>query len=129
ATQLARCRQLLGVPEVEPAVERTWLDRLREWTGHDLSCCPHCQRPLTRQPLETMSARLGNDTVIACEEIFIEGRACDSCRICDLAAYALGRMMNNRRVFEPWSSKWSRDRQIRALKSLSTTHLLRKTGA
>jgi len=59
ATQLARCRQLLGVPEVEPPVERTWLDRLREWTGHDLSCCPHCQRPLTRQPLETMmSARL-----------------------------------------------------------------------
>jgi Putative transposase/Transposase zinc-binding domain len=59
ATQLARCRQLLGVPEVEPPVERTWLDRLREWTGQDLSCCPYCQRPLTRQPLETtMSARL-----------------------------------------------------------------------
>jgi hypothetical protein len=52
ATQLARCRQLLGVPEVEPPVEPTWLDRLRESTGQDLRCCPRCQGPLTRQPLE-----------------------------------------------------------------------------
>ena len=52
ATQWARCRQLLGGPDVEPPVERTWLDRLREWTGQDLSCCPQCQGPLTRQPLE-----------------------------------------------------------------------------
>ena len=24
------------MPDVEPPVERTWLDRLREWTGQDL---------------------------------------------------------------------------------------------
>jgi hypothetical protein len=55
ASQWTRCRQLLGVPDVEPAVERTWLDRLRQWTGQDLSCCPQCQGPLRRQPLETMT--------------------------------------------------------------------------
>jgi hypothetical protein len=55
ASQWTRCRQLLGVPDVEPAVERTWLDWLRQWTGQDLSCCPHCQGPLTRLPLETMT--------------------------------------------------------------------------
>jgi hypothetical protein len=54
-TQLTRCRQLLGVPAIEPPVERTWLDRLREWTGSDLSCCPQCQGPLTRQPLQAMT--------------------------------------------------------------------------
>jgi hypothetical protein len=59
STKLARCRQLLGMPAIEPPVERTWLDRLWEWTGEDLSCCPRCQGPLTRQPLEaTTSARL-----------------------------------------------------------------------
>jgi hypothetical protein len=41
-----------GMPEVEQPLQRTWLDRLREWTGQDLSCCPRCQGPLTRQPLE-----------------------------------------------------------------------------
>ena len=51
ATQWARCRQLLGVKNGPPPVERTWLDRLREWTGLDLSRCPQCQGPLTRQPL------------------------------------------------------------------------------
>ena len=55
ATQLARCRQLLGVPAIEPPVERTWLDRLREWTGSDPGCCPQCQGPLTRQPLQAMT--------------------------------------------------------------------------
>jgi hypothetical protein len=60
STRLARCRQLLGEPYVEPPVERTWLDRLRAGTGQDLSCCPQCQGPLTRQPLEaTTTARLG----------------------------------------------------------------------
>jgi hypothetical protein len=59
STRLARCRQLLGEPNVEPPVERTWLDRLREGTGQDLSCCPQCQGPLTRQPLAaTTTARL-----------------------------------------------------------------------
>ena len=57
STKLARCRQLLGVPDVEQPVERTWLDRLREWTGQDLNCCPRCQGPLTRQPLETTTAQ------------------------------------------------------------------------
>jgi hypothetical protein len=52
STKLARCRQLLGVPDVEQPVQRTWLDRLREWTGQDLNCCPRCQGPLTRQLLE-----------------------------------------------------------------------------
>src|SRR5262249_31572742 len=52
AGQLARCRQLLGVPDVQPRVERTWLDWLREWTGRDFSCCPQCQGPLTRHLLE-----------------------------------------------------------------------------
>jgi hypothetical protein len=59
STRLARCRQLLGEPEVEPPIQRTWLDRLREATGQDLRCCPQCQGPLTRQPLEaTTTARL-----------------------------------------------------------------------
>ncbi len=56
STKLARCRQLLGVPDVEQPVERTWLDWLREWTGQDLSCCPRCQSPLIRQPLEATTA-------------------------------------------------------------------------
>jgi Putative transposase/Transposase zinc-binding domain len=51
SSKLARSRQLLGEPIVEPlASERkTWLDRLRDWTGHDPNCCPRCQGPLTRQ--------------------------------------------------------------------------------
>ena len=60
-TKLARCRQLLGVPVELPASAReskTWLDRLREWTGQDGSCCPRCQGPLTRRPVEaTPTAR------------------------------------------------------------------------
>jgi len=63
ATRLARCRQLLGAPKessVESRVERTWLDRFREGTGQDLTHCPQCQGPLTRQPLEApTTARLG----------------------------------------------------------------------
>jgi hypothetical protein len=60
STRLARCRQLLGEPNVEPPVEHTWLDRLREGNGLDPTCCPQCQGPLTRQPLEaTMTARRG----------------------------------------------------------------------
>jgi hypothetical protein len=52
--------ELLGDPNVEPPVEHTWLDRLREGTGQDLTRCPQCQGPLTRQPLEApTSARLG----------------------------------------------------------------------
>jgi Putative transposase/Transposase zinc-binding domain len=54
-TQLARCRQLLGVPDVEQPVERPWLDRLWQSTEQDRSCCPRCQGPLTRQPLEATS--------------------------------------------------------------------------
>ena len=51
-TQLARCRELLGVADVQDPVERTWLDQLQEWTQHDLNCCPQCQGPLSRQPLQ-----------------------------------------------------------------------------
>jgi hypothetical protein len=51
-TKLARCRQLLGVPDGEQPVERAGLDRLRQGIGQDPSCCPRCQGPLTRQPLE-----------------------------------------------------------------------------
>ena len=69
ATQLARCRQLLGVADVEPAAQRTWLDRLREWTGQDLSCCPQCQSPLTRLPLQattTAPARVPRQADMVC---------------------------------------------------------------
>jgi len=52
ATHLARCRELLAAPDVQPPVERTLLDRLREWTGQDPSCCPQCQGPLIRHPIE-----------------------------------------------------------------------------
>lgn len=54
SSKLARCRELLGAPAVEQLVsERTiWLDRLRDWTGQDPNCCPHCQGPLTRRPVE-----------------------------------------------------------------------------
>ena len=51
-TKWARCRQLLGVPDTEQPVERAWLDRLQQGTGQDRTCCPRCQGPLTRQPLE-----------------------------------------------------------------------------
>jgi predicted Zn-ribbon and HTH transcriptional regulator len=54
STRLVRCRQLLGVPEVEPAVEPAWLQRLRE----DLRSCPHCHGPLTRQPFQATTAVL-----------------------------------------------------------------------
>ena len=52
STKLARCRQLLGVPDSEQPVERAGLDQLRQGTGQDQTCCPRCQGPLTRQPLE-----------------------------------------------------------------------------
>jgi len=52
-TKLARCRQLLGVSDGEPPVERAGLDRLHQGIGQDPRCCPRCQGPLTRQPLET----------------------------------------------------------------------------
>ena len=52
ATHLARCRELLAAPDVQPPVERTLLDRLREWTGQDPRCCPECQGPLIRHPIE-----------------------------------------------------------------------------
>jgi len=54
-TQLARCRQLLGGATVDTPVERTWLERLRDWTEHELNCCPQCQGPLTRQPLPPLA--------------------------------------------------------------------------
>jgi hypothetical protein len=53
-TKLARCRELLGVAPAEPATTagaRSWLDRVRQWTGQDPRACPYCQGPLTRRPL------------------------------------------------------------------------------
>jgi Putative transposase/Transposase zinc-binding domain len=58
-TKLARCRELLGeAPTAAAAREtrlRTWLERVLEWTGQDPRICPHCQGPLTRQPLTEAS--------------------------------------------------------------------------
>jgi hypothetical protein len=51
-THLARCRELLAAADVSPPVERTLLDRLREWTGQDPRCCPQCQGPLIRYHIE-----------------------------------------------------------------------------
>jgi hypothetical protein len=51
-TKLARCRQLLGVPDVAQPIERAGLDRLQQGIEQDPRCCPRCQGPLTRQLLE-----------------------------------------------------------------------------
>jgi hypothetical protein len=52
-TKLARCRQLLtGASEPASSPSKTWIDRLREWTGEDPLCCPRCQGPLARRPLD-----------------------------------------------------------------------------
>jgi hypothetical protein len=55
-TKLARCRQLLGeTPATSAARDTRWrtlLERVQEWTGQDPRCCPQCQGPLTRRPLE-----------------------------------------------------------------------------
>jgi hypothetical protein len=69
STKLARCRQLLGVPDVEQPTEQAWLDRLRQWTEQDQTCCPYCQGPLTRQPLEATStapARMPRAVATSC---------------------------------------------------------------
>ena len=52
-TKLARCRELLGeTPAESVAPQRTWWERVQEWTGQDPRVCPHCQGLLTRRPLE-----------------------------------------------------------------------------
>jgi hypothetical protein len=58
STKLARCRQLLGVPDVEQPIERAGLDRLQQGLNQDPSCCPRCQGPLTRQVLEGTTTAL-----------------------------------------------------------------------
>ena len=58
SSQLARCQQLLGVPATEPPVERSCSDWVLAWTGQDLQCCPRCQSPLSRQPLEPLTTGL-----------------------------------------------------------------------
>jgi hypothetical protein len=52
STKLACCRQLLGVSVTEQTVEHAGRDQLQQGTGQDPTCCPRCQGPLTRQPLE-----------------------------------------------------------------------------
>lgn len=55
ATKLARCRQLLSpmtAPQRPPAVPKTWAERVLEWTGQDVTCCPCCAGPLRRQAFE-----------------------------------------------------------------------------
>lgn len=62
ATKLARCRALLSADaepappaDAQPATTvpvKTWRDRLREWTGEDVSRCPHCRGPLRRWDFE-----------------------------------------------------------------------------
>jgi hypothetical protein len=49
-TKLAQCRRLLGVttPAQEARPTPTWIERVLQWTGQDLRCCPQCQGPLTR---------------------------------------------------------------------------------
>jgi hypothetical protein len=60
ATKLVRCRELLGVPTVpSPAAANSTKpcgDGLAASLGPDPRLCPHCQRPLTRQPLEAGAA-------------------------------------------------------------------------
>jgi Putative transposase/Transposase zinc-binding domain len=55
SSQLARCQQLLGLPATEPLLERSCSDWVRTWSGQDLHCCPRCQSPLSRQPLERLT--------------------------------------------------------------------------
>jgi hypothetical protein len=56
ATKLVRCRQLLaGAAEAPSPQTKTWIDRLREWTGQDPLCCPRCQGPLQRRLLNECS--------------------------------------------------------------------------
>ena len=55
ATKLVRCHQLLGHGTEPPQAKiepKSWREWLQEWSGQDWSCCPHCQGPLTRRPLE-----------------------------------------------------------------------------
>jgi hypothetical protein len=53
AGKLAQCRRLLGGHgEPRPATAaKTWIERVLEWTGQDLSACPRCQGPLVRREL------------------------------------------------------------------------------
>jgi Putative transposase/Transposase zinc-binding domain len=54
ATKLPRCRTLLQSPEpVATGPRKTWIDRMLEWTGQDLTRCPHCEGALVRQRIDT----------------------------------------------------------------------------
>jgi hypothetical protein len=50
-TCLAQCREQLGAPVPEPAEEKTIADWIRDLTGIDITCCPHCGAPLEREEL------------------------------------------------------------------------------
>jgi hypothetical protein len=55
ATKLERCRWLLG-PATSPlrtvVPSKTWVERLLEWTGQDVMCCPRCAGTLRRESFE-----------------------------------------------------------------------------
>jgi Putative transposase/Transposase zinc-binding domain len=56
ATKLAHCRQLLADSAAEvsppPTASPNCLDPFRTGTGQEPGCCPRCQGPMTRRPLE-----------------------------------------------------------------------------
>jgi hypothetical protein len=70
SNQLARCQQLLGMPATEPFIERSCSDWVRAWSGQDLHCCPRCQSPLSRQPLERLTT---GPTPIPCPVALLAG--------------------------------------------------------
>lgn len=74
AARLARCRALLDATHtpntpaddeptpptdeqpVTAVTAKTWRDRLREWTGEDVTRCPRCQGPLRRWDFEASAS-------------------------------------------------------------------------
>jgi hypothetical protein len=74
ATKLSRCRQLLtGAAEAPSPANKTWIDRLREWTGQDPLCCPRCQGPLQRRRLDEDVC--SQDEAVRAESAMLPGMA------------------------------------------------------
>ncbi len=53
-TKLDAARETLNQAS-PPTTEKTWQQRLFELTGRDVCCCPRCNAPLNRTPLEIRS--------------------------------------------------------------------------